>query len=163
VTKIIALVVALGVLAVPAMANTQSSARRHPCSVQRYHSSISGWKRGAAHAPADESLKATTYAHGSSSCHPLALRRWLRIANQVFTGEENEGNLGNVGNGGSFSGPGFRGTWRHLKTVQVPHTCDPGLPHHPLVSTLYGWFSLRVSDLNGRLLDTATLKLRLAC
>jgi hypothetical protein len=163
VMKIFVLVAALGALAVPAMANTQSTARRHACSVQHYYSSISGWKRGTAHDPADESLKATTYADGSGSCHPLALRRWIQIASQVFTGDENEGNLENEGNGGSFSVPGFRGTWRHLKTVQVPHTCGSGVPHTPLMSTLYGWFSLRVFDLNGGLVDTGTLKLRLAC
>jgi hypothetical protein len=143
--------------------SAKSTARAHVCSVQRYYSSTAGWTRGTARYPADESLKATTYARGSDSCHPLALRRWFQIDNQVFTGEENEGNLETAGNSGSFSVSGFSGTWRHLKTVQVPRTCDPGLPNTPLMSTSYGWFSLRVSDRNGTPIATATLKLRLAC
>jgi hypothetical protein len=145
------------------LVNAQSTARPHACSVQRYHNSGRGWKSGTTRDPADESLKVTTYARGSDSCRPFPLRRWVLIASQVFTGEQNAGNLEKTGNGGSFSGPGFRGTWKHLETVQVPDTCGSGLPNAPLASTDYGWFSLRATDLNGTLLATATLKLRLAC
>jgi hypothetical protein len=67
--------------------------------------------------------------------------------------------LAHQGNG-SFSGPGIQGTWRHVKTVQVPDTCgDEGSSF----STPYGWFNLHVSDLDGRLIGTGTVKLRLAC
>jgi hypothetical protein len=60
VRRIIALVAALGALAVPAMASAQSTGGRHACSVQRrYLGSRSHykWWRGTAHDPADESLK----------------------------------------------------------------------------------------------------------
>lgn len=151
-----ALIAALGTLALPAIAGGQSTGRRHACSVQSHYlgsESHYNWSRGKAHDPADESLKTTSYAYGSGSCQPIAFRRWLQLINLV---SEHPGN-------GSFSGPGIRGRWRHIKTVQIPHTCGTGLPSAPLVSTLYGWFSLRVSDLDGRLVGTGTLKLRLAC
>lgn len=143
-------------------ANVRPAVRSHACSAQHYyHLGASGWRSGTTRDPAAESLVTSTYAHGS--CHPIALRSWVQVASQVFTGDENDGNLDNTGNSGSFSGPGFRGTWRHFKTVQVSRTCGSGEPGVAPQSTPYGWFSLRAADLNGRLLATATLKLRLAC
>jgi hypothetical protein len=141
-----------------AAANTRSGARSPACLIQHYYL---GWRSGATGDPADESLVVSTNAHGS--CRPIALRSWIQVASQVFTGDENGGNLDHTGNSGSFSGPGFRGTWRHFKTVQVPRTCSSGEPGVAPQSTPYGWFALRATDLNGRLLATATLKLRLAC
>ena len=151
--RIIALVAVLGALAVPAMASAQSTGDPHACSVQhRYLGSRSHdrWWRGVAHDRGDESLKTTTYAYGSGSCRRIAFGRWRQIINLVFAHQGN----------GSFSDPGIQGTWRHVKTVQVPDTCgDEGSSF----STPYGWFNLRVSDLDGRLIGTGTVKLRLAC
>lgn len=153
--RIIVLVAALGALAVPAMASAQSTGHRQPCSVQhRYLGSRSHyrWRRGTAQNRADESLKTTTYRYGPGSCHRIAFRRWRQIISLVFAHQGH----------GSFSGPGIIGSWRHIKTLEVPHTCEgDGSPASE--SAPYGWFALRVSDLDGRLIGTGTVKLRLAC
>jgi hypothetical protein len=152
VKRVIVLMAALGVLAVPVAAGAQSTDHRHVCSVVHRYLGAHGWTRGVPHDPGAETLRTTSYAYGSDSCHPIAFQRWLQIINLVFAHQE----LGH----GSFSGPSITGEWRHLKTVQVPKTCGDG---GSLSSTPYGWFSLRVSDLDGRLIDTGTVKLRLAC
>jgi hypothetical protein len=145
-------------LGVPTLAGAQSAqptAHRRACSVQhRFLGSRSHdrWWRGTSRNPADESLKTTTYAYGSGPCYRIAFRRWQQIFNLAFAYQGN-------GNG-SFSYPGIKGTWRHTRTVQVPNTCEDG---DSLSSTPYGWFSLRVSNLGGRLIGTGTVKLRLAC
>jgi hypothetical protein len=154
--RIIVLVAALGALAVPVAAGAQSTDHRHACSIVHRYLGAHGhfkWTRGITHDPAAETLRTTSYAYGSDSCHPIAFQRWFQIINLVFARQER--------GHGSFSGPSITGTWRHLRTVQVPKTC--GGDGGSLSSTPYGWFSLRVSDLDGRLIDTGTVKLRLAC
>jgi len=159
VKRLILAVVVAALLGVPALAGAQSAqptAHRRACSVQHHFlgsRSHYRWWRGTSGNPADESLKTTSYAYGSGSCHPIAFRRWLQIMNLAF-GDSPHGH-------GSFSYPGITGTWRLIKSVQVPNTCEGpnGLPS----STPYGFFSLRVSNLDGRLIGTGTAKLRLAC
>jgi hypothetical protein len=152
--KIIIIGAALAaLLTIPAAASAQPTVHRHACSVQHHYlgpSSNFHWWRGTTHNPADESLKTTTYAYGSGSCHRIAFQRWDSIINLV-AGHPNHG---------SVSGHGLVGTWRRIRTVQVPHTCGDG---GTTFSTPYGWFSLRVADRDGTLIGTGTVKLRLAC
>ena len=145
-------------LAVPTLAGAQSArptVHRRACSVQhRFLGSRSHyrWWRGTSRDRADESLKTTTYAYGAGRCQRIAFGRWRQIMNLAF-GHYPQSH-------GSFFFPGLKGTWRHVRTVQVPNTCgDEGSSF----STPYGWFSLRVSNRGGRLIGTGTAKLRLAC
>jgi hypothetical protein len=155
--RLLVLILTLGLLAVPALASARPAVQRHACAVQhRYLGAGSKfhWWRGTSSNPADQSLRTTTYRYGSGPCARIAFGRWRQIINLTF----NQGDNGKAK--GSFSGPGFQGTWRHIKTVQVPNTCgDEG----STFATPYGWFALRVSNLNGRLIGTGTMKLRLAC
>lgn len=148
--RTIALLPALGALAVPAATGAQSAGHAPTCPVQRWHLGASDWARGAATDPADESL--TTRAHGAG-CHSLAFGRWLRIMNLAFM---------HYPHNGSFSGRGISGTWTLTRTVKVPDTCEGDGPGSSM-STPYGWFRLHVFDTDHRLLDTGTAKLRLAC
>lgn len=153
--RTIALVAALGALAVPVAAGAHSTDHRHVCSVQHRYLGANGhfrWTRGLTHDPAAETLRTTSYAYGAHTCHPIAFRRWFKIINLVFA-HQGKGH-------GSFSGPGITGTWKRLRTIEIPRTCGGG---GSLSSTPYGWFSVRVADLNGRLIATGTVKLRLAC
>jgi hypothetical protein len=142
-------------LAVPGLAGAQTSGHRRACSVQHHFLGARSnfhWWRGTSRNPADESLKTTTYAYGSGSCARIAFRRWTQLMNLAF-GHFLQGH-------GSLSAPGIRGTWRHIRTVQVPNTCEGDGSSS---STPYGVFGLRISNLSGRLLGTGTAKLRLAC
>jgi hypothetical protein len=142
-------------LAVPTLAGAQATGQRHTCSVQnRFAGSRSNgrWWRGTTSEPGAQTLKTTAYAYGSGSCPRIAFARWKQAMNQAFD-HSTQGH-------GSFSAPGIRGAWRHIRTVQVPNTCSDG---SSTSSTPYGIFGLRLSALNGRLLATGTAKLRLAC
>jgi hypothetical protein len=155
--RLLVLILTLGLLAVPAVAGARPAVQRHVCAVQhRFLGSRSDyrWWRGTSRNPADESFRTTTYRYGSGSCARIPFRRWRSISNYVFS----HGSSGQAG--GSLSGPGIRGTWRHIKTFEIPNTCEDGGPSG---STPYGLFGLRVSNLSGRLLGTGTVKLRLAC
>ena len=153
------LVMALAIPAVASAHPAQATGHRHACAVQ--HRFLGGrsdyrWWRGTSKNPADQSLRTTTYRYGSGPCARIAFQRWTQIMNQAFGHYPHSH--------GSFSAPGIRGTWRHIKTVQVPDTCgDSASGSGSLSSTPYGWFALRLSNLNGRLLGTGTAKLRLAC
>jgi hypothetical protein len=154
---IIAGALMMALLAVPSLASAKPTGHRHACSVQHRFlgaGSHDHWWRGTAKNPADESLKTTTYRYGSGSCSRVAFGRWIQIMDQAF------GHFPH--SHGKFSAPGIRGTWRHIRTVQVPHT-SVGSGAGSLGPTPYGWFSLRFSDLTGRLIGTGTAKLRLAC
>lgn len=155
--RLLVLILTLGLLAVPAVASARPAVQRHACAVQHHFlgsRSHYRWWRGRPKNPGAESFRTRTYRYGSGPCARIRFSRWLSISNFVF------GHADGRKRSGAFSGPGIRGSWRRTKVVEVPNTCDgTGTPS----STPYGWFAIRVSNLNGRLLGTGTVKLRLAC
>ena len=144
-------------LLIVGVSNAHSAGSRHTCYVVHYHAGASHWSRGTTHDPAEESLATTAYAYGAGPCQSIGFPVWSRLIDVVTYDDQALQRTH-----GSFSSTGIPGTWRLLKTVQVPKSCGGGQSGE-LFSSEYGYFALSVESDDGALASTGTLKIRLSC